>query len=45
MNTSGILIVAKSSFAHQQVALQFEQNQVKKRYMAVVSGIVEKMKE
>lgn len=42
MNTSGILIVAKSSFAHQQVALQFEQNQVKKRYMAVVSGIVEK---
>ncbi len=41
MNTSGILIVAKSSFAHQQVALQFEQNQVEKRYMAVVAGIIE----
>lgn len=41
MNTSGILIVAKSSFAHQQLALQFEQNQVEKRYMAVVFGIVE----
>ena len=42
MNTSGILIVAKSSFAHQQMALQFEHNQVEKRYMAVVSGLVEK---
>ncbi len=41
MNTSGILIVAKSSFAHQQVAFQFEQNQVEKRYMAVVAGIIE----
>ena len=42
MNTSGILIVAKSSFAHQQMALQFENNQVEKRYMAVVAGVVEK---
>lgn len=42
MNTSGILIVAKSSFAHQQMALQFENNQVEKRYIAVVSGLVEK---
>jgi len=42
MNTSGILLVAKSSFAHQQMALQFENNEVEKRYMAVVDGIVEK---
>ncbi len=42
MNTSGILIVAKSSFAHQQMALQFERNQVEKKYIAVVDGVVEK---
>lgn len=42
MNTSGILLVAKSSFAHQQMALQFENNKVEKRYMAVVDGVVEK---
>ncbi len=44
MNTSGILLVAKSSFAHQQMALQFENNEVEKRYIAVVDGIVEKDK-
>lgn len=42
MNTSGILIVAKSAFAHQQMALQFERREVEKKYMAVVSGIVKK---
>lgn len=42
MNTSGILLVAKSSFAHQQTALQFIRNEVEKRYLAVVSGIVDK---
>lgn len=42
MNTSGILIVAKSPFAHQQVALQFERNEVEKKYLAVVDGVVEK---
>lgn len=42
MNTSGILIVAKSPFAHQQVALQFERNEVEKKYIAVVNGVVEK---
>lgn len=45
MDTSGILLVAKSSFAHQQIALQFEKNQVEKRYMAVVSGVVKKDKD
>lgn len=42
MDTSGLLIVAKSAFAHQQMALQFESNQVEKRYFAIVSGVVEK---
>ena len=42
MNTSGILLVAKSSFAHQQMALQFENNEVEKRYIALVDGIVKK---
>ncbi len=42
MDTSGVLLIAKSSFAHQQMALQFEKNLVEKRYMAVVNGIVEK---
>src|SRR5690606_38135461 len=42
MNTSGILIVAKSAFAHQQLALQFLRNEVEKKYIAVVDGVVEK---
>ncbi|WP_353097815.1 RluA family pseudouridine synthase [Tissierella praeacuta] len=42
MNTTGILIVAKNSFAHQQMALQFESNKVEKKYQAIVDDIVEK---
>ncbi|MCF6466696.1 RluA family pseudouridine synthase [Clostridium sp. Cult2] len=42
MDTSGILLVAKSPFAHQQMALQFENNEVEKKYMVVVAGVVEK---
>lgn len=45
MNTSGILIVAKNPFAHQQLALQFENNLVKKKYKTIVEGIVLKDKE
>ncbi len=41
MNTSGILIVAKNQFAHQQISLQFENNTVEKKYRAVVEGQVE----
>lgn len=40
MDTTGILIVAKNSFAHQQMAIQFEDNTVIKRYLTVVSGKV-----
>lgn len=42
MDTSGVLLVAKSSFAHQQMALQFQENTVEKRYIALVAGRVEK---
>ncbi len=42
MDTTGILIVAKNPFSHQQMALQFETNEVKKKYKAIVTGIVEK---
>lgn len=38
MDTTGILIVAKNPFAHQQMALQFEANEVEKKYLAIVSG-------
>lgn len=42
MDTSGVLIVAKNPFAHQQLSLQFEENLVEKKYKAVVSGVVKK---
>ena len=45
MNTSGILIVAKNPFAHQQLAIQFEKNLVRKKYKAIVEGTVTKDRE
>lgn len=45
MDTTGILIVAKNSFAHQQMAIQFEDNTVIKRYLTVVSGNVKSNEE
>lgn len=42
MNTSGIIIVAKNSFSHQQMALQFENHWVEKKYLAIVKGVVQK---
>ncbi|MFA5576846.1 MAG: RluA family pseudouridine synthase [Tissierellaceae bacterium] len=42
MDTSGVLIVAKNSFAHQQMALQFENFTVEKKYKALVRGSLEK---
>lgn len=41
MDTTGILIVAKNPFAHQQLALQFDEESVVKRYLAIVRGVVE----
>ena len=42
MDTTGILIVAKNPFAHQQVAIQLEENTVVKKYYALVEGVVAK---
>jgi 23S rRNA pseudouridine1911/1915/1917 synthase len=41
MDTTGLVIVAKNSFAHQQMALQFEANTVEKKYLAIVQGVIE----
>ena len=40
MDTTGILIVAKNSYAHQQMALQFENNSIEKKYLAITKGII-----
>lgn len=40
-DTSGIVVVAKNPFAHQQMALQFKDDKVEKKYLAIVSGRVE----
>ena len=36
--TSGLLLVAKTDFAHQQLAAQFQRREVEKRYVALVHG-------
>ncbi len=40
-DTSGVLVLAKNSFGHQQMSKQFIEDTVEKGYMAVVDGIVE----
>ena len=39
--TSGILIIAKTNTAHARLGRQFEKHTVKKRYVALVQGIVQ----
>jgi 23S rRNA pseudouridine1911/1915/1917 synthase len=39
-NTSGVVIIAKNQFAHQQIAWQLEHHNVHKRYLGVVQDIV-----
>lgn len=39
--TSGLLVVAKSTRAHARLATQFEKKVVEKKYLALVEGIVE----
>lgn len=41
-DTSGILIVAKNSFAQEDLSKQMKDDKVIKKYMAVVEGIIEK---
>jgi 23S rRNA pseudouridine1911/1915/1917 synthase len=37
-NTSGIVLVAKTRYAHQQIAWQTAKNQVRKRYLGFIEG-------
>lgn len=41
-DTSGVLVIAKNSFGHQQMSKQFTEDTVEKGYMTVVEGIVKK---
>lgn len=38
MDTSGLMVVARGAAAHRHLSLQFQQRQVRKRYVAVVAG-------
>jgi len=42
MDTSGVLVIAKNPFGHQQMSSQFEDDLVEKSYLAVVEGIIMK---
>lgn len=37
-NTSGVLVVAKNDFAHQELAAQFKEHSIKREYYAIVEG-------
>jgi 23S rRNA pseudouridine1911/1915/1917 synthase len=39
-DTSGLLVVAKNDRAHEQLSAQFKAGEVKKRYLAIVHGII-----
>src|SRR5680860_25138 len=39
-NTSGVVIIAKNQFAHQQLAWQLERGHIQKRYYGFVEGVV-----
>lgn len=41
MDTTGLLIVAKNPFAHQQMAIQLEENKVVKKYYCLVEGVIQ----
>ncbi len=38
-DTTGLLVVVKSEIAHRRLAAQFEKREVKKEYLAIVSGV------
>lgn len=39
-NTSGVVIIAKNKFAHQQLAWQLERGHIQKQYFGFVEGVV-----
>ena len=42
MSTSGIMLIAKSKVVHQHLQSQFIKHKIKKRYVAILDGILEK---
>lgn len=40
MNTSGLVVVAKNSYAHHKLSLEMGQDNVYKEYLAIVEGII-----
>ena len=42
MNTSGLIIIAKNQFAHGMLSKEMSDNNVEKRYLAIVHGNLEK---
>ena len=44
MDTSGLMVLALTSDAHRNLSIQFQDRTVKKRYVALLEGIVEKEK-
>lgn len=44
MDTSGILVVAKNAFGHQQMSKQMEEGKVNKKYLVLVEGKIGNMK-
>lgn len=41
MSTSGLLVLAKTKFAHKNIQAQFIKRTVKKRYIALLNGVIE----
>ncbi|HXF43769.1 MAG TPA: RluA family pseudouridine synthase, partial [Pyrinomonadaceae bacterium] len=41
LDTSGVLLIAKTKRAHRKLSLQFQQRKVIKKYLAVVDGTIE----
>jgi len=44
MYTSGIMLLARNKETHRKLSIQFEQRQVKKEYIALLDGLLEKEK-
>jgi tRNA pseudouridine32 synthase / 23S rRNA pseudouridine746 synthase len=42
MDTSGLIVLALTTDAHKKLSLQFQKRSVKKKYIAMLTGIVEK---
>lgn len=43
MDTSGLIIIAKNQYAHMELSKDIQQNQIEKRYLALVHGHMDKM--